>query len=103
MDMGLDSLMAVQLRNSLRVGLGLKHKLPATIAFDCPTIEALADYFVPQVLGTERSPMENVEHSKNDGDQIGQITQEIEKLPDDEVEAMLIRKLDTLQSRTADV
>ena len=42
MDIGLDSLMAVQLRNLLGNGLGLDRPLPATLMFDHPTIEALA-------------------------------------------------------------
>jgi hypothetical protein len=42
MDLGFDSLMAVQLRNELSSGLGLDHPLPATLMFDRPTIDALA-------------------------------------------------------------
>ena len=41
-DLGFDSLMAVQLRGQLTAGLGLERRLPATIMFDYPTIDALA-------------------------------------------------------------
>ncbi|CAN5266541.1 hypothetical protein BH10PSE10_BH10PSE10_21120 [soil metagenome] len=41
-DLGLDSLMAVQLRNRLSRGLALAKPLPATVMFDHPTIEALS-------------------------------------------------------------
>jgi SAM-dependent methyltransferase len=49
MDLGLDSLMAVQLRNQLAKGLGESRPLPATIMFDQPTIEALAAYLLERI------------------------------------------------------
>jgi hypothetical protein len=57
MDLGFDSLMAVQLRNSLSRGLGLERPLPATTLFDYPTIDALAsrllDLFSPAAANAE--------------------------------------------------
>ena len=50
MDLGLDSLMAVQLRNQLAKGSGLDKPLPATIMFDQPTIEALAGYLLERIV-----------------------------------------------------
>jgi hypothetical protein len=44
MDLGLDSLMAVQLRDQLGGHLSLKARLPATLMFDHPTIDALASF-----------------------------------------------------------
>ncbi len=49
--MGLDSLMAVELRNLLGAGLGLKRALPATLVFDYPTIQAITDYLARESLG----------------------------------------------------
>ena len=52
MDIGFDSLMAVQLRNQLGggLGLGLDKPLPATLMFDHPTIDALALHLLDRVL-----------------------------------------------------
>ena len=45
-DLGLNSLMAVQLRNRLRRGLSLPKPPAASVMFDHPTIEALARHFL---------------------------------------------------------
>jgi acyl transferase domain-containing protein/acyl carrier protein len=50
-ELGLDSLMAVELRNSLGKALGAT--LPATVIFDHPSPEALTDYLARQVLDLE--------------------------------------------------
>jgi hypothetical protein len=49
MEIGFDSLMAVQLRNQLGKGLGLAQPLPATVMFDQPTIEDLAQHLLRRV------------------------------------------------------
>ena len=57
MDLGIDSLMAVQLRNLLGAGLGLKQPLPATLIFNYPTVEVIAAYLEKEIFGTaENSP-----------------------------------------------
>jgi microcystin synthetase protein McyG len=54
-DLGLDSLMAVELRNLLGVAVG--RTLPATITFDCPTVSAIAAYLMESNdFGLARAP-----------------------------------------------
>ena len=47
-DLGMDSLMAVELRNRLQRHLG--RPLPSTLAFDYPTIESLTGYLLEEVM-----------------------------------------------------
>ncbi|MGD1930337.1 MAG: SDR family NAD(P)-dependent oxidoreductase [Leptolyngbyaceae cyanobacterium] len=47
-DLGLDSLTAMELKNSLQASLGCS--LPATVTFDYPTVERLLDYLAEQLL-----------------------------------------------------
>ncbi|MEZ4727508.1 MAG: SDR family NAD(P)-dependent oxidoreductase [Caldilineaceae bacterium] len=51
MEMGMDSLMAVELRNHL--GRTLEHPLPSTLIFDYPTLELLHGYLVSELFGAE--------------------------------------------------
>jgi acyl carrier protein len=52
--LGMDSLMAVELRSRLQSSLGCS--LPATIAFEYPNIEAISDYIATDVLLLKVSP-----------------------------------------------
>ncbi|MCB8984309.1 MAG: SDR family NAD(P)-dependent oxidoreductase [Ardenticatenaceae bacterium] len=55
-DMGLDSLMAVELKNRLSTGLTLLRPLPATLVFDYPTTAAITEYLLENVaLGSSAS------------------------------------------------
>ncbi|MFJ3714175.1 type I polyketide synthase [Streptomyces sp. NPDC090053] len=50
-DLGVDSLMAVELRNGLAIISGLK--LASTVVFDYPSVEALADFLIGELFGSE--------------------------------------------------
>jgi NAD(P)-dependent dehydrogenase (short-subunit alcohol dehydrogenase family)/acyl carrier protein len=52
--LGMDSLMAVELRD--RLGREFDTSLPATLAFDHPTVRTLTAHFAERVLGWERYP-----------------------------------------------
>ena len=50
-ELGMDSLMSLDLRNRLQTELD--RTLPATVAFDYPSVPELADYLIGSVLPTE--------------------------------------------------
>jgi len=89
MDLGIDSLMAVELRGHLSSGLKLERKLPATLIFDYPTIEAITEHLLQEVLiFEEQSDEDRVPPSPDAA---------IADLSDDEIEAMLLKKLNNLK------
>ncbi|MEM6447249.1 MAG: SDR family NAD(P)-dependent oxidoreductase, partial [Cyanobacteria bacterium P01_D01_bin.123] len=53
-DLGMDSLMAVELYNRLQQQLGDSYVLPNTVAFDYPTISQLATHLAAQLSGLAR-------------------------------------------------
>ena len=100
-EVGLDSLMAVELRNAVARSIG--QSLPATLLLDYPTIDALADHLMqvftldaddergPTATGPEPSHIEHLEASA------------IAALSDDEAEALLVKEIETGLSRITHV
>jgi aryl carrier-like protein len=97
MDLGLDSLMAVELRSRLALGLGLGGGLPATLIFEHPSIEAIAALLVRMVTAANGAPLEGraVRTSEPAG-AASEAAARIAELSEDEVEALLVKKLESL-------
>jgi acyl transferase domain-containing protein/NADPH:quinone reductase-like Zn-dependent oxidoreductase/SAM-dependent methyltransferase len=85
---GLDSLMAVELRNMLSASLAMERSLPATLLFDYPTIDVLADYLM-EALGL--APKPSAQSEGTDGR--AALVADIERLSDTEAEMLLLREL----------
>jgi acyl carrier protein len=88
-DVGLDSLLAIELRNALQSDV--QASLPATLAFDYPTVEALAAFLaegpLAGVMGTAGNA---VAADRTDAAAAGA---EVASLSDDEAEALLLAEL----------
>ncbi|BBY80875.1 putative polyketide synthase [Mycolicibacterium pulveris] len=56
LDLGTDSLMAIELRNRLHSQFGDAFTIDVTAVFDYPTIGALAEYLVAQMPDAEKAP-----------------------------------------------
>ena len=63
LDLGTDSLMAIELRNRLHSQFGGKFTINATAVFDYPTIGGLAEYLVNQLPDAE-TPSEDTGHEE---------------------------------------
>ena len=90
-EMGLDSLMAIEMKNALDRGVG--KKLPATMVFNYPTIEALAGYLLTDVLKLAEAETEDEAESGNEKE-MDKTIDEIENLSDEEAEALLLQSLE---------
>lgn len=85
-ELGMDSLMAVELRNA--ISASMQQKLPATLLFDFPTIEALTGFLAPQLwqeTKTTPEPAPAAPAPAADG---------VENLSDEEAEALLLAELE---------
>jgi SAM-dependent methyltransferase/acyl carrier protein len=91
MDLGLDSLMAVRLRNQLQKRLGLAKKLPATLVFDYPTIRQISTLVVAAVVGESTADGRDTSTGAVSEDDGEAREAELAKMTDEEVEAMLER------------
>jgi len=97
-ELGLDSLMAVELRNLLSESLGLERPLPAMLVFDYPSVEAISAYLAREVLALEEptaapAPEPPAPVESDDGAPGAEaLLDRIEELSDEEVERLLAQK-----------
>lgn len=92
--MGLDSLMAVELRNKLSQSFG--KILPATLLFEFPTLNALTDYGASQFFQLEVQKPEPVSQTPSTAAPLE--TSTLDHLSDEELAVMLENKLRQLDS-----
>lgn len=91
-DLGLDSLMAVQLRNRLSQDLGLSGRLPSTLVFEHPTCSAIAAFLDKQLFAAPAAatPVGEATAGAPKRVDLGELTEQ-------EAEALLLERLDLLE------
>jgi acyl transferase domain-containing protein len=105
MDLGLDSLMAVELRTALTERLRLARPLSATLVMDHPSMDAIAKHLESELLSLVQTAATTVVVTPTRVDAVAvdvsqtveSLEPDIESLSEDEVEALLLRKLDAMQ------
>jgi acyl carrier protein len=89
-ELGMDSLMAVEMRG--RLGNAVERTLPATLLFDYPTVDALTDYLSRNILRLEESPVEIPTLTTSPSAGLDVLLSEIEGLDDAEIDRLLEEK-----------
>lgn len=113
-DLGMDSLMAVEMRNLLQTNLGCA--VPTTLAFDYPTVEALVDYFL-ETLEFEAAPSEDAAATRDrastispasdprppatQGSTAAELLNDLDDLSADDLADLLAQELSTIKEEKA--
>jgi myxalamid-type polyketide synthase MxaC len=93
MDLGIDSLMALELRNRINEVLELQYTLPATLVFDYPTAEAIAGFLEREVFGVSEGVMPVPGQMLEELAEEATATERIAHLTDEQIELMLLERL----------
>jgi acyl carrier protein len=96
-DMGMDSLMAVELRGRLERSLSVP--LPSTLTFNYPTIRTLADYLLSEALQFDSVPSSEQIAPKPPAPsvQVESAAQPSEDLSEDQISLLLLQKLEQIR------
>jgi acyl carrier protein len=97
-DMGMDSLMAVELRGRLERSLGVP--LPSTLTFNYPTIKALVDYLLGEALGFDSAPAQEEPTQILTPAPANALPadQPFDDLSEDQISLLLLQKLEQMRS-----
>jgi acyl transferase domain-containing protein/acyl-CoA synthetase (AMP-forming)/AMP-acid ligase II/acyl carrier protein len=98
-DLGMDSLMAVELRNRLQLSVG--RPLPATVGFEYPTLESLSDFIASRVLGESSGggQLKKAGDAAIRAETDSAILADIQKLSEAEVLASLANELSSIKEK----
>jgi len=97
MDLGFDSLMAVEFRNRLQKSLQLEG-LPATLVFDYPTVDAIA-VFLGKALALPSPEEQAPGPPPQAGTASTELAARVDALSEQEAEALLLKRLEKLGKR----
>ncbi|NUM67393.1 hypothetical protein HUU39_19320 [candidate division KSB1 bacterium] len=93
-ELGMDSLMAVELRNALSALVG--RTLPATLLYDHPNLAALTNYLGREVLALEFKPPDGKQPAA--GGQPAAVVEQIKQLSEDELAASIDAEIAELEN-----
>jgi acyl carrier protein len=96
-DMGMDSLMAVELKGRLERSLSVP--LPSTLTFNYPTIKALVDYLLSEALDFGSAPTQDktAPIPRIGAGQVLSVDHTGDDLSEDELSALLMKKVEGLE------
>jgi acyl carrier protein len=93
-EIGMDSLMALELKNRLQLGLGFP--IPSTLAFDYPTVESMGAYLAQEMFTAEAAEEITLALPLAVEEKTAAAAEEIRGLDEQEMEQLLESKLKSL-------